>query len=840
MPQQQPSRAPHSDRLHISIDGMSCAGCASAAERALLDVPGVAAAEVNFALASAEVTADAGSAADPALAGKLASALRDAGYQLRGQHVQLQVDGMSCAGCASGAEKLLRRQPGVLQAEVNFALKRADLQLAEADADLAPLLAELDAAGFPSQPLRTASTENDADGSGADASADDDPARSERRQLLIAALLTAPLVLQMLGMALGLDWHLAPWMEFLLATPVQFWIGARFYRGAWQALRHRRGNMDLLVALGTSAAWGFSTAQMLLLGAAASGQLYFEGAAVVITLVLAGKWLESRAVRGATAAVRELMALRPQRASRLRDDGSEETVAIAEVRPGDRLRVRPGEKVPVDGEILSGRSELDESLLSGESLPVARGPGDSATGGAINGSGALELRATAVGADSTLGRIIALVEQAQAGKAPIQRLVDRIAAVFVPAVVAIAALTFVGWLLAGGGFEQALIAAVSVLVIACPCALGLATPAALVSGTGSAARAGILIKDIRALERAARIDGVIFDKTGTLTAGRPALVAQEAFGDGDDDGLLSAVAGLQQGSEHPLARAVLRAASERGLAPGELSDFRSQPGEGAAGCVDGRRVAIGNAAMMQREAVDVTALRDAWQRLSSEGRSAVYVAVDGAPAGVLAFADPLRAESAEAVRQLRRRGIASGMLSGDSEAAAAHIAAQLGLDDYAAGVRPEGKAGEIARRQAGGQYLAMVGDGVNDAPALAAAELGIAVGSGSDVALETADVALLRNDPRLVPAALDIALRTRAVIRQNLFWAFIYNLIGLPLAAAGLLSPAFAGAAMALSSLSVVGNALRLRRWRPPLQSSPTTAGAGRGDGAESAAGETA
>lgn len=787
--------------LHLKVTGMSCAGCAAGLEKRLTALAGTHEASVNFALSSADLLYDQKKLSTS----EISAAVEDAGYAVVPSQRSLDIGGMSCAGCAARVTKLLQDQPGVLAASVNLALERAELALANDDASLSPVIGSLEAAGFTAKRHEAAPEQH--------SSEDDDAIQQETRHLLIAIALTLPLVAQMFGMVTGLPLHLPPWAELLLATPVQFWIGARFYKGAWHALRARIGNMDQLVALGTSAAWAYSTALVLLLGSEAAGQLYFEGAAVVITLVLAGKWMEARAKRGATAAIRELLALRPQTATRL-EEGHPTPIAISDVQEGDLLRVLPGEKVPVDGVIERGSSELDESLLTGESLPVARAIGDAVTGGAINGNGLLDIRATHVGADSTLSKIIQLVEQAQAGKAPIQQLVDRIAGVFVPVVIAIAVATFAGWLIAGGTFEQALIAAVSVLVIACPCALGLATPTALVSGTGTAARSGILIKDIHALERAAQIDHVLFDKTGTLTEGKPALTALRAL-DGDNDALLARLASLQQGSEHPLAHAALNAASERQLPLGELQDFRSHTGEGVTGRVDNIQIAAGNAALMQRLDIATSELDALHAQLDCREQTTSYLAIDGKPAGIATFADPIRGSSTEAVAVLHSDGIAASMLSGDNAAAAGQVAKTLGLDDFRAEQRPEDKSAEIERRRTSGQRVAMVGDGINDAPALAAADIGIAMGSGTDVAMETADIALLRNDPRLVPAALDIARRTRTVIRQNLFWAFIYNLIGLPLAAAGLLSPAFAGAAMALSSVSVVSNALRLRRWRP-------------------------
>ncbi|WP_342240362.1 heavy metal translocating P-type ATPase [Inquilinus sp. OTU3971] len=713
--------------------------------------------------------------------------------------VRLDITGMTCAACATRVERALSRTPGVQKATVNLALERADIAVAPDGPDRAALAEAVRGAGYEVR---------------APAAAAEDEGRPwiETATLAAAILLTLPLVLNMVAMTLGLRWHLSPITELVLATPVQFWAGARFYRGAWASLRHGSPGMDVLVALGTSAAWGYSAVQVALHGGMAMGHLYFEAAAVVITLVLLGKRLEARAKRGAGAALRALMALRPETARVLTADGPVERPAAGLV-PGDRILVRPGERFPVDARVEAGESEVDESLVTGESLPVAKRPGDTVAAGALNGTGALTLEATAVGEDSTIARIVRLVEAAQSGKAPIQKLVDRISAVFVPIVLAIAVLTFAGWLVAGGSLDQALGAAVAVLVIACPCAMGLATPAAIVTGTGAAARAGILIRDIETIERAPRIDTVVFDKTGTLTEGRPAVTAVIA---GDADALLALAAAVQAGSEHPLARAVEAEAARRGLAVPAASGVAARPGRGVTGTVDGTSVAIGNAALMREiHAVLPETLAQAIGGHEAAGRTAMLVAVDGEVRGAIAVADPLKPGAAEAVARLAASGIAVRMLSGDARAVADSVAGQVGITAVDAPVRPEEKAGTVARLRAGGARVAMVGDGINDAPALAEADLGIAMGGGADVALEAAAITLMRPDPRLVADALAISRATWNKVRQNLFWAFAYNVVGLPLAAFGLLNPAIAGAAMALSSISVVANALLLRRWRP-------------------------
>ena len=794
-------------RLALSITGMTCAACAGRVERALRAAPGVRAAEVNLALERADLLLDPDAADAPGLVERV----REAGFGVRERTTRLAIGGMTCAACAGRIERVLRRLPGVLEASVNLASERAEVRHLVGAPDAAELVAAIREAGY------RATLEGDR---GLEAERAAAAERAARRQeavaLLAAVLLTLPLVVPMLLTPLGVHAHLSPWLELALATPVQFWLGARFYRAAWAALWAGSGTMDQLVAIGTSAAWLYSAVLVLLEGEAARGRLYLDGAAVVITMVLLGKWLEGRAKASASAALRELMALAPERARVLRA-GREVEVEVAELAVGDFLVIRPGERVPVDARIREGSSELDESLVTGESLPVRRGPGELVIAGSLNGSGLLRCVAERVGHDTTLARITELVERAQAGKAPIQRLVDRVSAVFVPAVILFAALTFAAWLLAGRGLETALPAAVAVLVIACPCALGLATPAALVAGTGAAARAGILIRDIATLERAHALELVAFDKTGTLTRGRPTLVGIHPLA-GSEEELLRLAAAAQQGSEHPLARAILEAASERGLALPPVETFEARPGLGLVARVEGRVVRIGRAELLEEAGIATAPLAERAEAAAEAGRSPAWVAVDGRLVGLLLLADELRPEAAAAVAALHRHGLETALLSGDQRATARRIAARLGIARVEAPLRPAEKVAAIERLRAEGRVVAMVGDGINDAPALAAADVGIAMGSGADAAIAAAGFTLLRPDPRLVAAALEIARATRRTIRQNLAWAFLYNLLGLPVAAAGLLSPALAGTAMALSSVSVVANALRLRRWRPATE----------------------
>lgn len=727
--------------------------------------------------------------------------------------ISLPIRGMTCSACAVRLEKALGKVAGVNLATVNFALERADVAYDPTRLTPPGITTAIVQAGFFVPAPTVAMPEG-----GAEAAAreqDRVALRQELIWLLLATALAAPLLAQMGAMTLNAHWHLPAWFELLLATPVQFIIGARFYKSAFQALRARSANMDVLVVLGTSAAFGYSVYLLSALGLeGARGKLYFEASVVIITLVLLGKYLETRAKRGTTAAIRHLMDLRPQTARLRRADGTEQEVPINQIQVGDLVVVRPGERVPVDGEVLGGRSALDESLITGESLPVDKQPGSPVTGGAINGTGLLEVRARAVGADSTLSRIIRLVENAQSGKAPVQRLVDKISGLFVPLVVVLALITFAGWFLFSGNFEQALISAVAVLVIACPCALGLATPTAIMTGTGAAARCGILIKDVASLERAYRINTLIFDKTGTLTTGHPTLVGMEVLR-GEEDALLQLAASVQFGSEHPLARALLKAAAERTLPLLALTDFRSYTGRGVSGVVAGREVFIGNRRLLEEHSLAPGAAADRVRDWELKGRTAMLVADREGVLGVLAVADALRPEAREAVASLSKMGIRTLMLSGDAELVAQEVGRQAGVDEIRGGVGPESKAQIVQALQGIGRVVGMLGDGINDAPALAAADVGIAMGTGTDIAMETAGITLMRGDPRLVAGAIQASRATFRKIKQNLFWAFFYNLVGIPLAAFGFLSPALAGAAMALSSVSVVANSLLLRRWRP-------------------------
>jgi len=808
------------ERLVVPVQGMTCASCVAHVEKALARVAGVERVAVNLATESAAVE---GRALDPQA---LTRAVDAAGYSVPTQSLRLEIEGMSCATCVARLETALRAVPGVIRADVNLASESANVELISGAATARDLMAAVTAAGYsaamPSQ----------------SAAAPIDRTAGLRRDALLALALALPLLIGTHVSLLGFDWSMPAWMQWLLATPVQFWCARRFYIAAAKALRAGTGNMDLLVALGTLAAYGLSL-YLWLEGGTAHGathapHLYFEAAAVVIALVLVGKWLEARAKHQTSEAIRLLAALRPTTAQVVRGDHVVE-VPVEDLRLGDIVVIRGGDRVPADGLIRAGSTSIDESMLTGESLPVDKSIGDRVSAGSINGPGRLEVETRAVGAETLLARIIRLVEDAQSAKPPIQRLVDRVASVFVPIVLLIAAFTVAGWMYSGASLETALINAVSVLVIACPCALGLATPAAIIAGTGVAARHGILIKDALALELARRIQTVAFDKTGTLTVGKPRVVAVEHHSLFDPKEVLALAEAANAGSNHPLADAVRGAFEHEGKRHPEMLrrkalEHRVLPGRGVASrLVDeshpGGQVelAFGNRRLMDEWKVDTDVLDARATHYETEGRTVSWLA-QRTPAGsqligLIAFGDEPKAGARAAIEGLSRLGIETTMISGDNDGAARHIAQQLGLTHYEANVLPRDKVKRIEALRKSGRVVAMVGDGINDAPALAAADVGIAMGSGTDIAMHAAGVTLLRSDPRLVSTAIEISRATVRKIRQNLFWAFIYNIVGIPLAALGVLTPVFAGAAMALSSVSVVSNALLLKRFRARTES---------------------
>ena len=737
----------------------------------------------------------------------------------------LNIDGMTCASCVARVEKALCKVPGVQAASVNLATEQAQVS-AEASTEATLLLAAVQRAGYEASMVQP------------DADVLATPVRrvhDEGWRVALAVALSAPLMVPMVGDLLGLHWMWPAWVQALLAAPVQFWLGARFYKAGWAALKAGAGNMDLLVAIGTSAAFGLSLALWWQAAPDQMPHLYFESAAVVITLVMLGKWLESRAKHQTLAALDALRRLRPETA-RVRRHGAEAEVPLSAVRVGSEVVVHPGERLPTDGVIIEGRSHLDESLITGESLPVAREAGQTVTGGALNVEGLIVVRTTAVGAETQLARIVRLVESAQARKAPIQQLVDKVSAVFVPAVIVIAAITGLSWWALAGDGVAATLHAVAVLVIACPCALGLATPATLMVGTGMAARHGILVRDAQALETLRAVKVVAFDKTGTLTQGRPRLTSLASLsGTPEDDAqLLHWAAALQSGNGHPLARAVIEAASTQAL-PGAspapaaaVEGLQLVAGRGVEGQVDGMLLRLGSQRWLSESGLDAGPRAAQAAQAAASGQTVSWLFEPGGrdqrPArqlGLLTFGDEPKPGAAQAIASLRARGLRVVMISGDNHGAAQAMAQLLGIDEVRAEVLPADKARVVGELKAGllpGEAVAMVGDGINDAPALAAADVGLAMageGGGTDVAVETAGLTLLRGDPQTVVEAWELSRAVRRKLHQNLFWAFAYNVVGIPLAALGWLSPMVAGAAMALSSVSVITNALMLRRWHP-------------------------
>lgn len=788
------------------VEGMSCASCVNRVEKALNKVTGVTEASVN--LATEKVTIQT---TTPINIASLFEAVENAGYHpiaLPSEHdsqdIVLSINGMSCASCVNRVEKALYKVAGVESAQVNLATEKATIK--GTHLDIAALIQSIDDAGYQAtfvdetKPLIHK------------------PKQPSLWPVIIAAGLALPLLLPMLLEPFGIDWMLPGLVQLLLATPVQFILGARFYRSAWKAVKALSGNMDLLVVMGTSAAYGLSLYQLIVnWHSDHMPHLYFESSAIIITLILLGKWLEARAKHQTTQAIEALTALRPETARVKRGD-KEIELPIDHVKLNDMVIIKPGERIAVDGLILEGVSSSDESMITGESLPVSKTVGDSVTGGAINGEGLLIVKTTAVQAQSMLAKIIQLVESAQAQKAPIQCIVDRISAVFVPVILVIAFITLLAWGMSTHDWTLALLNAVAVLVIACPCALGLATPTAIMVGTGVAARHGILIKDALALETMHSIKAVAFDKTGTLTVGKPELVVFKTIS-GDDDHLLNIAASIQAGSEHPLAKAVLSKADERHIVYRYAQNITNVAGLGIKATLTDQPYYLGSTHWMASLNAGFGDLQRTTNELAHNGYTISWLAMQSGDQikvlALLGFADVVKPEAKPAIDALHHLNVKTVMLTGDNLNAANHVAQQLSIDHVVAQVMPQDKADHIYQLQKNYGKVVMVGDGVNDAPALAAADIGIAMGTGTDVAMHTAAITLMRGNPLLIADAIDISRRTYNKIKQNLFWAFVYNLIGVPLAALGLLNPMIAGAAMALSSVSVVTNALLLRRWKP-------------------------
>ncbi|MDX1706369.1 heavy metal translocating P-type ATPase [Pseudidiomarina sp.] len=718
------------------------------------------------------------------------------------KQLQFKVTGMSCGSCVKRVENALNAVPGVLSTNVNLATEQVSVAVT-ASVDAGQLAAAVEKGGY-----RLEATDA---GKTSEAAADKPFYRQDWFAVAGAALLTIPLVVPMVGLLFGKHWMLPPFWQWLLATPVQFYFGARFYRAGWLAVKAGTGNMDLLIAIGTSAAYGLSVYLWFTFsGQHGAPELYFETSSAVLTLVLLGKYLEQRAKEKTTDALRALESLRPTEARIMKGD-SWVTVAATAVSDGQTVKVLPGERIPVDGEVISGQSNVDEALISGESIPLHKRAGDKVIGGSINLDGVLQLQASGVGTESTLSKIIHMVEQAQGAKAPVQALVDRVAAVFVPVVLVVALLTLLGWGLIAEAWVAGILNAVAVLVIACPCALGLATPAAIMAGTGTAARLGILVKDAAALEQAKQVDLVVFDKTGTLTMGQPTLTQRTALNDTEHN-LLELACALQQHSEHPLGKAVVAAAEQEGIVPRTTENFQVVAGHGVKATLDGEQLVMGSSHWMRELGVELPL-----DKIESKGASVAWLACSEAGTtellGLFCFRDAIKPEARHTVAQLQQQGIAVAMLTGDSQTSAEVVAAELKLDRFEAEVLPGDKADFIARYQEQGYRVAMVGDGINDAPALAQADLGMAMSTGTEVAISAADMTLMRGETRLVVLALKLSRLTYRKIKQNLFWAFIFNTLGIPLAALGYLNPILAGGAMAFSSLLVVSNALLLQRW---------------------------
>jgi len=815
------------DSIDIPIQGMSCASCVGRVEKAIRSVAGVTAANVNLATERAHVEF-APATADPAA---VAEAIRAAGYEPSAQSLDLTIEGMTCASCVNRVETALKRVPGVIEANVNLATERATIRYLGGSDMAGRLIAAVEQTGY------RASARGD------DAVPDRERAAREaeiaglRRALLLAAILTLPVFVLEMGShfipaihdwVMGTLGHRTSWyLQFALTTLVLFGPGLRFFQKGVPALLRRSPDMNSLVALGTSAAYAYSVVATFLPGALPAGMdnVYYEAAAVIVTLILLGRYLEAKAKGRTSEAIKRLMGLQAKTARVLRDGVARE-ISLDQVLAGDLVQVRPGEKIPVDGEVLEGSSFVDESMITGEPVPVQKSEGKEVVGGTINKTGSFTFRATRIGADTVLSQIVRMVEQAQGSKLPIQALVDRVTAWFVPAVMAAAALTFLVWLIFGPepAMTFALVNAVAVLIIACPCAMGLATPTSIMVGTGRAAELGVLFRQGEALQSLKETAIVALDKTGTLTLGRPELtdfVTAEGFAEAD---ALRLVAAVESRSEHPIAQAIAAAAGKRSLLLPSTKDFEAIPGFGVSARVEGRKVDVGADRFMTKLGLDASAFSETASRLGAEGKTPLYAAIDGRLAAIIAVADPIKPSTPEAITSLHALGLKVAMITGDNRRTAEAIAKRLGIDDVIAEVLPDGKVGAVKRlRQAHG-HIAFVGDGINDAPALAEADIGIAIGTGTDIAIESADVVLMSGDVRGVVNAIALSKATIRNIRQNLFWAFAYNVLLIPVAAGvlypldgTLLSPIFAAGAMALSSVFVLGNALRLRRFTAPV-----------------------
>ncbi|ANY80587.1 copper-translocating P-type ATPase [Microvirga ossetica] len=822
------------DSIDIPIQGMTCASCVGRVEKAIRSVAGVTAANVNLATERAHVEF-APATADPVA---VADAIRAAGYEPSAQSLDLTIEGMTCASCVNRVEKALERVPGVIEANVNLATERASVRYLGGSDVAGRLIAAVEQTGYGAK-LRQDSTVTDHERAAREAEI-----AGLQHALLLAAVLTLPVFILEMGShfvpaihdwVMGTLGHRTSWyLQFALTTLVLFGPGLRFFRKGIPALLRRAPDMNSLVVLGTSAAYAYSVVATFLPGALPAGMdnVYYEAAAVIVTLILLGRYLEAKAKGRTSEAIKRLMGLQAKTARVLRD-GEAREVPLDQVLAGDIVQVRPGEKIPVDGEVIEGSSFVDESMITGEPVPVQKMEGAEVVGGTINKTGSFTFRATRIGADTVLAQIVRMVEQAQGSKLPIQALVDRVTAWFVPAVIAAGALTFLIWLIFGPepAMTFALVNAVAVLIIACPCAMGLATPTSIMVGTGRAAELGVLFRQGEALQSLKEVDVVALDKTGTLTLGRPELtdfVTAEGFAEAD---ALRLVAAVESRSEHPIAQAIVAAAEKRGLSLPSTESFEAVPGFGVSARVEGRKVDVGADRFMTKLGLDVSALSGAASRLGTEGKSPLYAAIDGRLAAIVAVADPVKPSTPEAIASLHALGLKVAMITGDNRRTAEAIAKRIGIDEVIAEVLPDGKVDALKRLRNTHGSIAFVGDGINDAPALAEADIGIAIGTGTDIAIESADVVLMSGDVRGVVNAIALSKATIRNIRQNLFWAFAYNVLLIPVAAGvlypldgTLLSPIFAAGAMALSSVFVLGNALRLRRFTAPVRTMPEAA----------------